>query len=78
MVESSVDFATVASKLLPNVKIIYIQAEIQSIITKLDLWKIARQTSGVSNCHIASCLAFVIKMWHTTMEMDEPPVITVK
>ena len=66
MVESSVDFATVASKLLPNV------------ITKLDLWKIARQTSGVSNCHIASCLAFVIKMWHTTMEMDEPPVITVK
>ena len=45
MAQSSVDFATVASKLLPNVKIIHIgEVEIQSNITKLDPWKIVCET----------------------------------
>ena len=34
--------------------------------------------SGVSNCYAAICTGSVVKMWDTTMEMDEPPAITVK
>ena len=65
VVQSSVDFATVACKLLPNVKVIHIdEAEIQSTITKLDSWNIICETSGVSNCHSANCTGSVIKMWH--------------
>ena len=79
MVQSSVDFATVASKLLPNIKCIHIdEAEIHSSITKLDLWKTVGETSGVSNCQVARCTRSVIKMWYTTIKMDEPPAITVK
>ena len=77
MVQSSVDFATVASKFRPNVKIIHIdEAEIQSIITKLDPWNIVCETPGVSKCHVANCSGSVIKMWHTTIEMDQPYAIT--
>ena len=79
MAQSSVDFATVASKLLPNVKITHIgEVEIQSNITKLDPWNIVCETLGVSKSHIANSTGSVIKMWHTTMEMDQPPAITVK
>ena len=77
--QSSVDFATVAPKLLPDVKIIHIdEAEIQSTIIKLDPWYIVCETSGVSNCHVVICTGSVIKMWPITMKMDEPPAITVK
>ena len=79
VVQSSADFATVASKLLSNVKIIHTdEAEIQSTITKLDPWNIVCETSGVSNSHVANCTESVFKMWHTTTEMDELPFITVK
>ena len=79
MAQSSVDFATVASKLLPNVKITHIgEVEIQSNITKLDPWNIVCETLGFSKSQIANSTGSVIKMWHTTMEMDQPPAITVK
>ena len=76
--QSSVDFATVPVKLLPNVKIIHFdEAEIQSPIRKLGPWNIVCETSGISNYHAASCTGPVIKMWHTTMEMHETPATPV-
>ena len=62
MAQSSVDFATVASKLLPNVKITHIgEVEIQSNITKLDPWNIVCETLWVSKSHIANSTGSVIK-----------------
>ena len=40
----------------------------------MDPWNIVYETSGVSNCHIANCTGSAIKMWHTTMEMDQPAI----
>lgn len=64
VVQSCVDFATVTSKLLPNVKIIHTdEAEIQSKIqTKLDPWNTFCEISRGSNCHFASCTGSVINV----------------
>ena len=42
------------------------------------MWVAVCDTSRAPNCHIANCAGSIVKIWHTTIEMDKSNAVTVK
>ena len=61
---------------LKNVNIIHRSKDEADLkILTIQPWNFILGEKCVTNCHAASCSDFIVKMWHTALEIDEEATI---
>ena len=78
VVQNSTDFAGLASELLKNVKVLHIsQHEVDAMLNILKPFDHVVEAKGISSCHVAQCDGHDVKMWHTSLEMNKVPTVSI-